>query len=143
MLNNNRPTRISKTSATIIDHFITDNITTYIAHETFPCDYSDHQFIITVSKAIPKSNNQEVRYDRIRAYSYYDMNSFLYDLNKMNWNTIYCSTDVNVQVSVLTNNIEYCLDLHAPYKTVKHTIKESKNITNKKNPWVDEELRKL
>lgn len=128
------PTRITKTSSTIID-IIYINKSDFVGHAgTINTDLiSDHRAVfcelnLSVPKAIPKI----ITY---RNFKYFNRHLFIHDLQLINWDTIYYLNDINTKISFLYNNILNLFDKHAPYT--------SSRITKPYAPWITSTIKDL
>ena len=72
-----------------------------------------------------KSN---VRYIKKRCFKDFDIAGFKAEIQAIQWYNVYCLTDVNVAVSVLTEKLTTVLDRFAPMRTVQ--------VLAKYAPWL-------
>ena len=80
-----RPTPLTYHSATLIDHIYT-NSTSKIVSGIVMVDISDHLPVVCVTN-IPVKKHNPIKY--YRDYSNFDQESYLQDINAVNWNAIY------------------------------------------------------
>ena len=113
-----KATRTTKTSATLIDHMIT-NMSTQVTH----CDVltnlmiSDHDapyicLNVRTTRLIP-------RFKFIRHEENFDAVTFCHDFEQLPLSIVYSTDDPDTQVELLTNLICECLERHAPLKRTK------------------------
>ena len=129
----NKPTRVTRTKATAIDHilsnsFIDRNFKTTI----FKCDISDHFpicFIIPSTK--PKIENK-ASFILKRIFNFEPLNAFKKDLQKTNWKDIEAFTDPNEAYKAFLEKFLFLYDKYFPIRKIKIKAKdlESPRITN-------------
>ena len=129
----NKPTRVTRTKATAIDHilsnsFIDRNFKTTI----FKCDISDHFpicFIIPSTK--PKIENK-ASFILKRVFNFEPLNAFKKDLQKTNWKDIEAFTDPNEAYKAFLEKFLFLYDKYFPIRKIKIKAKdlESPRITN-------------
>ena len=86
-------TRISKSSKTLIDHFITNEPQNISISGILPVSISDHNLIYGVRKFPNFRSNPE--YISSRNMKGYDRDIFLYDLKNVPWDLLSISDDPN------------------------------------------------
>ena len=122
-----KATRTTKTSATLIDHMIT-NMSTQVTH----CDVltnlmiSDHDapyicLNVRTARFMP-------RFKFIRHEKNFDAVTFFHDFEQLPLSIVYSTDDPDTQVELLTNLICECLERHAPLKRTK--------ISRPPAPWL-------
>ena len=124
-----KPTRITPTSATLIDLIIT-NKSQSILHSV-----ADHELItVTVNLKKPKRPPTIKTFRDLTTYSP-DLLSCLLKQQSYNLNKIFTTDNVDTQVNIFTNIFNNCLDDCAPLTT--------KEVKRPFAPWIDENLRAL
>ena len=129
----NKPTRITPTSKTLLDHIYTNNtLSNYtLSGGIFLCDFSDHCgafVLIPVNK--PKLMNDNEIY--IRDLSHFQLESFLvYLSSQMNSLNISDSENINDLCDIFIDKFAKTVNNHAPLR--KATRKESRL---KSKPWL-------
>ena len=128
----NIPTRISKTSATLIDNILAN--TNELQSGVLYSSITDHLPVFCFKKVCSKSyNNQTCTYRKLTPSA---IENFKKDLYRADWNECYKSDDVD---SAYNSFIALFLDLynkHFPLVTMK---RKKKN----KRPWVTKKILKM
>ena len=128
----NIPTRISKTSATLIDNILAN--TNELQSGVLYSSITDHLPVFCFKKGCSKSyNNQTCTYRKLTPSA---IENFKKDLYRADWNECYKSDDVD---SAYNSFIALFLDLynkHFPLVTMK---RKKKN----KRPWVTKKILKM
>ena len=106
-----KPTRLTYHSATLIDHIYT-NSTSKIVSGIVMVDISDPLPVVCVTN-IPVKKHNPIKY--YRDYSNFDEESYLQDINEVNWNAIY-SYDLHETATKITDLIKSVSDKHAPIR---------------------------
>ena len=75
-------------------------------------DISDHLPVVCVTN-IPVKKHNPIKY--YRDYSNFDQESYLQDINAVNWNAI-CSNDLHETATKITDLIRSIADKHAPIR---------------------------
>ena len=126
----NAPTRVTETTATLID-VIQTNCKNNISYSTvIPAGLSDHDLI----GCVRKMNN--VKYQPItihcRDYKNYNVDAVNNELLNKDWNLLYQMTSPVGALSYFTSILKETLDKHATFIT--------KQIKGKPSPWMTKEL---
>ena len=133
------PTRISKTSKTLIDNIFNNQFTSATTSGNLTVGISDHlpQFaLIPDTNYIPlKLKNTK----RIRKYKQIDIDKFNQDLNSIDW-TMQDTDDINQYGTNFLNVFTQVLDTHAPLTEIKLTKAKLKQITK---PWIKDDIIQL
>ena len=126
------PTRITETTATLIDVIQTSKECNISYNVVIPADLSDHDLIGCVRKM------HNIKYQpktiRCRNYRIYDVDSINNDLLNKDWNPIYQTTSPNTALKYFISIIKETLDQYAPFVT--------KQIKGKPSPWISKNLSK-
>ena len=128
------PTRITETSATIVDNIFTNNMTNTIHSGNITTNFSDHfsQFISIKRPKIDYKENQIYRRD----YTNFSEQSFRDDVSIQNFNNEL--VDVNDQFNDFFFKLEGSVNRHAPFK--KLTLKE---VKLEQKPWITKKFLKM
>ena len=126
-------TRVTKKSATLIDHFITNKAQEISVSGVIPVTISDHYLVYGIRKHLtPKG---EPRFIESRNMKTYDPDSFINDLKNVPWGQIETCDDPNDMVSVWEKLFLEVTDAHAPLRKRK--------VRNKSSPWLKPSIKKL
>ena len=130
------PTRVTRHSATLIDHIFSNISSENILSGTLLTDISDHysNFSIISTSNKKNTNPQTVKYRSINNESIAQLNSALGDID---WTEVYLSDDVNVAYTAFLNKILEQFDLCMPLKIVKFN-----KFKHRKNPWLTKGILK-
>ncbi len=129
------PTRITSTSATLLDLIITNNRDSILAKSVVPQLISDHDLIgIKVNITKPRRLPQIKTFRQLKHYNK-DIFSEYIMTEYHSFSKIFNTDDVNMQVNIFNENFIKCLDQCAPVVT--------KKIKRPFSPWFNEELREI
>jgi exonuclease III len=123
----NKPTRITSSSRSLIDHIISSHPNRITHTDVLPCSIaSDHDgsyacINIRVERFRP-------RYKYIRYEKQFDQEAFLKDFSTLPLSLIYSTNDPNDQLDMLNKLFNECLERHAPLRKEK--------ITRPPAPWL-------
>lgn len=122
-----KPTRITATSATILD-----NIVTNVESTTIPgilvTDISDHFPIFLL---IPTKNNRPMNFMYRRNYKPDNIRRFNYEIENKNWNDVLSQTDVNAAYNTFFESFNYTYNNCFPICYVS-----KRKRRKKKHPWI-------
>lgn len=125
------PTRISSTSASMIDLILTSDPESILSSGVGGLNLSDHELIqCTIKYETPKA---EPFFYTFRDFKKLDQRKFQEHLEALPLHNIFYIFDVDSKVSYLNNHLIALFDQHMPVKTVR--------VTKKKAPWVTENVR--
>ena len=117
-----KPTRVekrnTKITSTLIDHIYTNNV--QIIRNSFVSNIalSDHKPIIcSMSAKIPKTPNNSHKYATYRSFKTFSPINFLSDLSKIDFSSVFKTSDVNEATIQFIKLFTACIDKHAPLKT--------------------------
>ena len=131
----NKPTRITSTSQTLIDHIIS-NMPNRITHcDVLPCPtISDHDGpYACVNVRVCKF---ESRYKFLRNEKRLNEQSFIEDISMLPLNLVYGIDDPDEKLEIFTSMFKSFLEKHAPLRRVK--------ITRPPAPWLNtDDIRQL
>ena len=133
----NKPTRVTRTTATAIDHVLTNSfIDRNFKSEIFKSDISDHFsvcFIIPSTK--PKIENK-ISFIFKRIFNFEAINTFKQDLHKTNWKDIEAFTDPNEAYKAF---LERFLLLYGKYFPIRKIKIKAKDL---ESPWITDGIKK-
>ena len=89
---------------------------------------SDHKLLYVVRYA--KAIRRNVRYIKKRCFKGFDAAGFKTEIKALKWFDVFCSTNVNVAVSLLTEKLTGVLDKFAPVRTIQ--------VRSQFAPWLTE-----
>ena len=130
-----KPTRITKTSKTLIDHaIVTNSKNVLVADCADPGGISDHHLIfLAYSLKKPKFKPYTVT---TRNFKRINWDAFYQDLEELPWENIFNNSDVNSKVTIFETYTNELLDKHAPFRTFRVTKTDP-------TPWIDDDLKTL
>nr|CAI5861082.1 unnamed protein product [Callosobruchus analis] len=125
------PTRITETSATLLDPIFVSNIEKVIANGTVNADtFSDHAMAFC---DISCNLHSKPKYVTHRDFAMLDIDQFYIDLHGIHWENLIYINDIESKINFLTSNINALFDKHCPIKTVR--------VTKPKAPWLTPNIR--
>ena len=131
-----KPTRITKTSSTLIDLMLTGNPENIKAHGVVDTPgISDHCLIFCAySLKKPKFKPKIVTK---RDFRNFNENLFVRDMEMAPWGNILAVSDDDIdnKVTIFENIHRDIIDKHAPFRTFR--------VTRPAAPWLNEEIKKL
>ena len=125
-----KPTRVTKTSSTLIDHIFTNIENTHCIAGTLLTNISDHysNFISVETKSQPKSCPQTYTYRAITPTSLANLNN---SIQEHDWNDVYNASDVNIAYELFEKQLSHLLDTHLPIISKKFN-----RHRHKYQPWI-------
>ena len=130
-----KPTRITATSATLIDMAITNKPKSVMHSDSIPCYIGDHELItLTINLKKPKRQPCVKTFRQLTNYSP-DTFCTLLRGEAHNLDTILATDNVDTQVQVFNEIFNKCLDACAPLVT--------KEIKRPFAPWITDNLKVL
>lgn len=127
------PTRITQNSQTLIDLIVTTKNIEITDAGCIPMhDMSDHNLIYC---KLAKYKSKIHKYHTYRDFSKFNNETFLQDLDNINWQMYYRSNSSNFKVDFLNTSITTLFDRHAPLVTAR--------ITKKPAPWLTDVIKLL
>ena len=132
-----RPTRITRSSATLLDNIITNQMERPMHRGIIYSDVSDHLPIFQISNLNPtsdrllhaKSNNT------CRVITKEKINAFQEELSKYNWSNVLNQDDPDIAYNYFSSVLSTLYDKYFPLKRVK-------SAKRKLNPWMTSGLLK-
>ena len=130
----NRPTRITSTTATLIDNIFTNNHQDIALSKQgiIPCHISDHFPIFHVDKISVTKNKDKKR--NIRMINSSNKQNFIRKINENDWSDIYQSTDTQSAYSKFSHCFTKIYNESFPIRAVSTTY-------HNKLPWLTDGLR--
>ncbi len=130
-----KPTRITPTSATLLDLVITNKSESILHSDTIPCPVADHELVtVTVNLQKPKRSPIVKTFRDLTDYSPNTLCSLL-SQHRRSLNQIFVTDDTNIQVNIFTEIFNKCINECAPLVT--------REVRRPFAPWIDEHLRAL
>ncbi|XP_068750911.1 uncharacterized protein [Montipora capricornis] len=128
-----QPTRITESSATLIDVILTshENLTTDT--QVMPSSISDHDLIYVVLKI--KRQRPKPVYITTRSFKNYQQDAFLRDISMVPWCIVDCFDDIDDSLYAFNTLFNDVLDKHAPIRKVR--------IRGRPSPYITDEIREL
>ena len=129
-----KPTRVTHSTATLLDVIITNKSEMVIESDVHPCEIGDHE-LISMKTDVSKPKRKPT-YRAVRCLGNYSSDTFCnYFLdNSSSLNDMLKTDDVNIQVSIFTDVFNECLNSCAPV--------EIKLMSRPSVPWISNELRR-
>lgn len=128
-----QPTRITHTSATLIDQICTNSTNLLGSSGVIGSDISDHD-IIFCEVLLPYQKQLPV-FHTFRDYRNMDYYAFACELEHLELHKIYRIDDIDEKVNYFTSNLLWLFNKHAPFVTRKFSKKPS--------PWLTDNVRLL
>ena len=131
-----KPTRVYKNTATLIDNILVNKLDAGIYSGNIVSDISDHysQFcIFQKTKVVGKKGGKKTQ-----DFSYFSENNFADELSQFDWDSVSgAQIDPCHSFSILYNKVNKLLNKHAPYKTLSQ-----RRVKQMQKPWITRGLRK-
>ena len=129
------PTRVTKSSATLIDHVYTNQPNHVKSVAVRNCSISDHYPVcISYHRKFGKTKKQHHEYITYRAMKNFDENLFLEDLEKSPFDNIHAFDDPDESLLFFMNTFSDVLNKHAPLR-----IKRVKRA--KQSEWMNDDIK--
>lgn len=125
------PTRITQTTATLIDLILVGREEKVVEKGVVDCQISDHQLIYCMIKVTGKRNGPEMR--TYRNFKNFNYGAFETDLFNTPFYNIFDLNDINDKVSYLSTNLMNLFDQHAPIITSR--------VTKPRAPWLTDTIK--
>ena len=127
----NRPTRLCRTAATLIDNIFTNNISMgYAKSGILRTDISDHLPIFHVTRC--KKSMSKKAYVKKPVINECTLSNLLYELNNTNWDRILQCDDVNEGFTQFSVTMQESYDKNIPQRICKPKSKDK--------PWISKGL---
>jgi exonuclease III len=112
-----QPTRITPTSATLIDHIVATSSLNILLSASCPCKISDHNLIICAVRLDADVPSDQTIVRTTRDYSAYDKDRFLNELFWTPFHRVKLLPNVNDMTDLFMQMFESAADRHAPVCT--------------------------
>ena len=131
----NEPTRVTRTSATLIDLIFTNKKENIVKSGVIHLGISDHSLIFAVRKFFTPKSRQNVRY--VRNFKNFNATDFLNDLSQMPWENVaqYENPNSCWQLYIWKSFYLQILDRHAPFRCMR--------IRGNSLPWITPNIKNL
>lgn len=124
------PTRVTNTSASLIDVLITSNPERFVLSGTMKLGISDHDLIYTIRKQkIPRPQPKLIEYRSMKGF---DAERYQADLGKIPWDSAYVYDDIDDICEHWYQLFINVVDQHLPFK--------KKYIRGDQLPWITPEI---
>ena len=124
-------TRMTPTSASLIDHILTNVSEVIQTRGVIVGGFSDH-CITFCSRRCIKGFSVGSNIKKIRSFKNYSKAFFNSELAKVDWSNVLSSVDVNFCLSEFCRIFMSVIDVVAPFKEVR--------VRDKPNPWINTEI---
>ena len=115
-----KPTRVTRTSRTLIDHIITNYPMRIYATDVIPTSIVSDHYAPFASINV-RVNRYQPRFKYIRNMKTFDEQQFIGDLDTLPLNIVYSSDDLEEQLEYFNSMFKECLERHAPLRRVRVT----------------------
>ena len=126
------PTRITASTATTIDLFITNNPGKFTQSGVSHIGVSDHSLIYAISKLCIPTRPSNIVFSR--KFKNFEPTCFRQDLSLAPWHTVTCLNDPNSAWKVWRDLFLHVSNTHAPYR--------QKKVKSVPAPWLNPGLKK-
>ena len=124
------PTRVTKSSATLIDHVYTNQPNHVKSVAVRNCSISDHYPVcISYHRKFGKTKKQHHEYITYRSMKNFDENLFLEDLEKSPFDNIHAFDDPDESLLFFMNTFSDVLNKHAPIRIKQVELSERNNLS--------------
>ena len=127
-----KPTRVYRASATLIDNIFVNNSDKLLASGNIISDISDHfsQFCITTSA---RDKKQQIKSVKMRDYSKFSADSFAKDLSEVDWDRMIANgaNCPDKLFSTFYKKYTKIVNKHAPFKRLSH--RKARQLSK---PWI-------
>ena len=133
----NKPTRVTRNTATAIDHIITNSvINAEFKTGIIKTDISDHFPIFFIFKCVVDSTEAREEFIYKRNYSSNSIETFKQKLREVNWNEVKQSNNANESYAKFS---EICTSLYEEcFPKFKIKLNQRKNLS----PWITKGIKK-
>jgi hypothetical protein len=125
-----RPTRITKSSATLIDNIFTNEYRNVDKSGILISDVSDHLPIFFVCKYDVKFENCKNKYMYKRQLDEESINKFINDVSNVSWETVEQIKDPSIAYDKLIDTISSLYKKHCPVKKKRKKRKKEKRVSH-------------
>ena len=132
------PTRVTTTTATLIDHIWTNNISENTLNGIVQCEISDHFPIFSCFKSnISPPTRNKILMRSYRELSHDNIEKFKNEIENTNWTNFYDTNDATACFALLHSKLTMFYDKHFPVKN--KMVKEHHMST----PYITNEIRTM
>ena len=130
-----RPTRITPTSATLIDNIFTNVLTNRITAGIFVSSLTDHFPIFQVTNSVPLKHNGFTTHTNSRSFNQTRINNFYNHLSLVDWNSVTSLTSCQSAYDAFISKFVDIYNIHFPLKSrlIKNNVNR-RQIPRK--PWI-------
>ena len=128
-----QPTRVTDSSATLIDVILTSHENLIIDTKVKPSSIRDNNLTYVVLNV--KRQRPKPIYITTRSFKNYQQNAFLRDISMVPWCIVDCFDDIDDSLHAFNTLFNEVLDKHAPIRKVK--------IRGRPSPYITDEIREL
>ena len=129
----NEPTRVTRTSATLIDLIFTNKKENIVKSGVIHLGISDHSLIFAVRKFFTPKSRQNARY--VRNFKNFNATVFLNDLSQIPWENVAQYENPNSCWQLWKSFYLQILDRHAPFRCMR--------IRANSLPWITPNIKNL
>ena len=130
----NKPTRVTRKTATAIDHILTNS---FVDTVIFKSDISDHFPICFLSQnSLPKQSNTKNMFIYKRTYNTESIESFKQKLYEIKWNEIMSFENPDDAYKAFLKRFSTLYDTYFPEKKIKLKNKDLQS------PWITKGIRR-
>ena len=136
--NINKHTRVTRTTATAIDHILTNSfIDKNFKTAVFKSDISDHFPICFMIPSTKCKIENKTSFIFKRIFNFDAANTFKQDLHKTNWKDTEVFTDPNEAYKAFLERLLLLYDNYFPLRKIKTKAKDLKS------PWITNAIKKV
>lgn len=129
----NQPTRISKTSSTLLDLILTSDRKFVVESGVHDIHFSDHD--LTFCEINLLKSVRQAKFVKYRNFKNINEGAFVRDLKQLPWNAIYRNSDIDKKIELFNSYITNLFDLHAPVISAR--------ITKPSKAWITDNIKLL
>ena len=123
-----KPTIITNTMRSLLDHIITNNTDYYHVCDLVDPGLSDHSLVFTSRKRLKIKHT--VSYFIRRSYRNFHEANFYSDVKSINWLPLYTCDNINNATEYFTKTLLDVINIHAPFKRIKCRSEQPKWINS-------------
>jgi len=127
----NQPTRVTPTSKSLIDLFITNDKDKISSYGIYPLTISDHFLIYGIRKATLKKGEPKII--TTRNLKNFSEEQFINDIQRSQWPEISKCTNVNEAWDCWKTVFTAVLEKHAPTRKIR--------VRNRQSPWINKNIK--
>ena len=133
-----KPTRVRRTSATLIDNILVNTPEQVSVSGNIISDISDHFSQFCILDSVAEITKIELKNRKVRDFSAFSTIAFTNALSEVDWNEIVYSggNDVDGSFTTFYNKFNKIVNKHAPFKTLSN-----RPIKQQSKPWITKGIR--